>query len=374
MVDPQATVLIVDEDEIHREMLENMLEDDVRVITAATAQECLDALEQKPDLIVIDPPGGSPGWTLIPDIRNALEENSASLIVLTEESGFDTRLQAYEAGANDFLAKPFQPEEFLAKVQLNLNAKQFYRKLKQDAMDAMQTAMAAMKQSSDLGLILRFMEDTIRTQSHEELARVLREYLQQFSINCAVMIVSQNDAKYYYCGEDSQSSVLMAMCREKGRFVDIGLVTVTNGSDVTILVREMPHDEARYGEIKDVLGIMINLADARARSISTMAALHQEQQFGLQAQVQKGIERVIGMQNQIEAHAEHINRGMSGLKAKVSATLLAIGATEEQDATFTEMIEDYLEDMEDAYSGIIGLENDLKALTEALQSISASDG
>lgn len=367
----KATVLIVDADDIHQEMLQNMLEDEVTVFTSATAEGCLEALAKRPDLIVIDPAGGIDGWELIPKIRNMLEENSASIIVLTEEANFTTRLHSYEVGANDFLAKPFQPEEFLAKVQLNLNAKQFYSKLKQDAMDAMQTALTAMKQSSDLGLILRFMEDTIRTQSHEELAKVLHEYLQQFDIRCAVMIVSRNDAQYYYCGEDSQSSILMAMCREKGRFVDIGLVTVTNGTDVTILVKEMPREEARYGEIKDVLGIMINLADARARAISTLEELRQEKQFGLQASVLRGIDQITRMQRQIDKHAQKIDDGMSGLKSRVSATLLAIGATEEQDATFTEMIEDYLEGMEDAYSGIISLENDLKILTRELMAMVA---
>ena len=66
-------------------------------------------MAKRPDLIVIDPAGGIDGWELILEIRNMLEENSASIIVLTEEANFTTRLHSYEVGANDFLAKPFQP-------------------------------------------------------------------------------------------------------------------------------------------------------------------------------------------------------------------------------------------------------------------------
>ena len=42
-----------------------------------------------------------------------------------------------------------------------------------------------MKQSSDLGLILPLWGTPFALQSHEELAKVLHEYLQQFDIRCA---------------------------------------------------------------------------------------------------------------------------------------------------------------------------------------------
>lgn len=368
-------VMIVDKDGIYREMLENMLEDEVLVMAVGTAEDCLEALEyQKPDLIVVDPAGNEiEGFKFIETIREKLEHHSVSIIVLTRENNFDTRLKSYEAGANDFLAKPFQPEEFLAKVQLNLNSKQFYRKLKQDAVDAMQTAMAAMKQSNDLGLVLRFMEETIKTDSLASLADVLHSYLSQFAIECGIMIVDQQEAQYFHCQDEAQEAMLMAMCKDKGRLVDVGLVTVANGEYVTILVREMPKDETRYGEVKDILSIMINLADARAESIATLLALREEKQFGLQVSVKRGIERIHGMQAQVESHTETVNAVISGLRGRISESMLSIGATEEQENTLLEMVDDYLEDMEKAASGLIMLETDFKALIDELSELIASN-
>lgn len=361
-------VMIVDGDEIHREMLENMLEDDVDVVTIDNASVCLESIQYKvPDLIVIDPKDpGIDGWNLITRIRDTLEESAASIIVLTEEHNFGMRLKAYEVGANDFLAKPFQPEEFLNKVHLNLNSKQYYRRLKEEAQEAMATAMAALKQSSDLGLILHCMEDIIKAKNNQELADTLKHALSQLEIDIALMILNEDRAHYFFCTDGSPESVLMAMCRDKGRIVDIGLTTVINSADLSILIREMPKDEGRYGEIKDAVSIISNLASDRVRSLINAAELKKEQQFGLQASVLRGVDKISQMQRQIEGHAEQVNQGMSGLKSKIAESLLAIGATEEQESMVIEMLEDYLEGLEDAFIGIIKLESDLKNLTTEL--------
>ncbi len=368
MVNSLPLVMVVDGDEIHREMLENMLEDDMLVISVGTAEECLSSLQyKKPDVMIVDPENEEiKGFELIADIRNSIEQQACSFIVLTNDNSFDARIQAYEAGANDFISKPFQPEELLAKVKLNLNSKSFYKKLKQDAQEAMKTALSAMKQSSDLGLVLRFMEDSIVTESHSALADVIVDYMGQFGVESSVLFIIDDDAQYYHCREESQEALLMAMCREKGRIVDVGLVTVINGKNASILVKEMPTDEARYGEIKDVLGIMINLADARAKSIATTNALKDEQNFGLQASVQRGIEKVNNMQSQLAKHTDELSSLMLSFRGRIRESLLAVGASEHQEQIFLEMVDDSMEQMESAFNGVIRLESEFKGLIKEL--------
>ena len=360
-------VMIVDGDEIHREMLENMLEDDVPVVSAKSYDECLGIIEyKKPDVFIIDPADPNVnGYKLCQELQERLSDNFAYLFLSSDDS-FDARIKSYECGAQDFIPKPFQPAELLHKINLSLEAKQIQKNLKSDATEAMQTAMTAMKQSSDLGLVLQFMEESIKTGDYENLASVMISSLTQFSLEASIQILEGDEPQYYNCEVDSSEAHLMAMCKDKGRIVDVGMVTIVNGELVTLLIKEMPTEEARYGEVKDIIAIIINLSDAHAKSISTKQLLVKEQQFGLQGTIKKGQKKIEEMHQHIAKHSDQISKLMRTLKSKMRATLLQVNATEDQEAALLEMIDECLEEMEDAYSGIISIESGFAEVMEEM--------
>jgi two-component system KDP operon response regulator KdpE len=115
-----ATVLIVeDEAEIRRFVRAALTEQGYRVFDADTQRRGLiQAGTRKPDLVVLDL--GLPDGDGMDFIRDFRGWSAAPIIVLSARSDERDKVEALDAGADDFLAKPFGVDELLARVRAAL--------------------------------------------------------------------------------------------------------------------------------------------------------------------------------------------------------------------------------------------------------------
>jgi two-component system response regulator MprA len=112
-----TTVLVVDDDLKATDMLRRtLIYEGFRVITAANGVDALAAArDQKPALMVLD-------WNMpIMDgpatLRRLREEDGIPVLMLTGRAALEDKVNALEAGADDYLIKPFAPEELIARVK-----------------------------------------------------------------------------------------------------------------------------------------------------------------------------------------------------------------------------------------------------------------
>lgn len=117
---PADTILIIDDEVQIRRVVRNALSDvGVRVIEAATGREGIDlAAAERPLLIVLDlglP--DMPGISVCTEIR---AWSSAPIIVLSARHSDAEKVALLDAGADDYVTKPFSTAEFLARVRAQL--------------------------------------------------------------------------------------------------------------------------------------------------------------------------------------------------------------------------------------------------------------
>lgn len=118
MVTP-VVVIIEDEPQIRRFVRSALEAEGWQVFEADTARKGLsEAGTRKPDLLVLDLglPDGD-GLALIRDVRGW---SGVPIIVLSARSSEDEKIAALDAGADDYLTKPFGVGELLARVRANL--------------------------------------------------------------------------------------------------------------------------------------------------------------------------------------------------------------------------------------------------------------
>lgn len=116
MSNHDAHLLIVDDDERIRGLLQKFLLRHGFFVSAARdaahARRLLDGLEF--DLIVLDVM--MPGEDGISLTRSLREDITTPILLLTAKSETEDRIRGLEAGADDYLAKPFEPKELLLRI------------------------------------------------------------------------------------------------------------------------------------------------------------------------------------------------------------------------------------------------------------------
>jgi two-component system phosphate regulon response regulator OmpR len=118
-----ALILVVDDDARLRALLQRyLLENGFRVTTAENAADARDKLRFiSPDLMVLDVmmPGES-GLELVQSMRAHPSDPTPPVLLLTARGAPEDRIAGFEAGADDYLGKPFEPLELLLRIRAML--------------------------------------------------------------------------------------------------------------------------------------------------------------------------------------------------------------------------------------------------------------
>ena len=122
---PRDRILIVDDHPTNVALLKDILADDYLVATAASGEEALAIVSDfRPDLVLLDimMPGLN-GYETCQRMRVHPALRQTKIIMVSAKAMTSERLQGYEAGADDYITKPFDEDELLAKVRVYLRLK-----------------------------------------------------------------------------------------------------------------------------------------------------------------------------------------------------------------------------------------------------------
>jgi class 3 adenylate cyclase/CheY-like chemotaxis protein len=174
-----SKVLVVDDTPQNRRLMEAVLTPLGHAVSSAESGE--QALEMiaadPPDLVLLDVVmPGMDGYAVCRALRGNPDTQMLPIIMLTS-SGDQDKVGAIEAGADDFIARPFDQNELVARVRSLLRIKHYH--------DTIQA------QTAELGELNRTLESRVQAQVDEleHLGR-LRRFLSQ---QIADLIVSAND-------------------------------------------------------------------------------------------------------------------------------------------------------------------------------------
>jgi DNA-binding response OmpR family regulator len=111
------TILVVDDEEKIRDVIASyLIKEGFRVKEAATGNEAMHALQnQTVDLVILD--------LMLPDMEGELvcqsirQFNSVPILILTAKASENNRIKGLSIGADDYLTKPFDPREVVARVR-----------------------------------------------------------------------------------------------------------------------------------------------------------------------------------------------------------------------------------------------------------------
>lgn len=115
-------ILVVDDELNIGVLLENFLMQDYEVKYINNVDEALEWLESNlPDLIICDIQlPGKDGYHLLTSVRQRGFTSHTPVIMLSAKAESKERIKCYKLGAQDYLTKPFNPEELEEVIKKNL--------------------------------------------------------------------------------------------------------------------------------------------------------------------------------------------------------------------------------------------------------------
>ena len=113
----KVTILVVEDDASVRNLISTTLKaHDYRFITAATGESAvMEAASHNPDILLLDL--GLPDIDGVEVIRRIRSWSNAPTIVISARSEDSDKIDALDAGADDYLTKPFSVDELLARLR-----------------------------------------------------------------------------------------------------------------------------------------------------------------------------------------------------------------------------------------------------------------
>lgn len=124
-------VLVVDDEPRNQRIIAEILEDEAECRMASSGEECLETIEAfAPDLLLLDiMMPGIDGYEVCKKLKADPKFALLKIILVSGKAMVEERLKGYEANADDYMTKPFVPEELLAKTKVFLRLSRMEKEL-----------------------------------------------------------------------------------------------------------------------------------------------------------------------------------------------------------------------------------------------------
>ena len=234
----ERRILVVDEDPDSLEIIaETLAWDGYQVRKAASGAEALEGIEQwSPDLLLLDV--NMPGLSGMETLTKARQKiQYVAVMFISGHSSTEAVIQGLDAGADDYIPKPFDPLELLARVRTQLRIK--------DLNDQLRVANERLKELVDIDdLTGLYNMRSVYQRLESELERA-RRFGRQV---CVVMLdmdkfKSVNDGHDHLFGSYVLSEV-GAIIRQSIRSIDLG--ARYGGDEFLIMLTETHHQGAQH--------------------------------------------------------------------------------------------------------------------------------
>lgn len=265
--DPHAPLvaLIEDDDEV-RDVIGNALSAGYRVRTAVNGEAGLELIQEvRPDVVVSDVMmPGLDGYQLCRELRKREDMRQTPVLLLTARGDVEHSMEGFDAGADDYVTKPFHPRELLARVGVQVRMRRMVSELAHRerlvALGVLTSSLAHQVRSpltsiiAGLPLLERRLRDTMDPRSRELLHSIIESgdrIEQQIADLLTLSHVDQESNAHFRPAEGVQSCVRLLRARAR------------SGVTIEVDLRDSAELQGRPG---DVGHVFLNLIDNAVRA------------------------------------------------------------------------------------------------------------
>jgi CheY-like chemotaxis protein len=348
---PSFKVFAVDDDPVVLDILRAILEPDCEIQTFSSVEDCQARLAtEKPDLFLLDVNlPGIDGYTFCRQIKDAFETRRIPVIFVSGNDTIEERIKGYDAGGEDFIVKPFEPEELLRKFMVAQSMVLSQRSLTTQAEEAEMLSSLVMASMDETGILLQFMSKLIAMESAEEVADGLLELMGRYRLDGVVQTrlgsVTQTRSA---AGKNLPLEVaVIEHVRDQGRIFEFSRRSVHNFERVTLMVNTLPLNDPDYcGRLRDHLSVAAQGVDSRLKALQVEEA-NRRAQGGILAALESVGDTIMELRDAHQNNSAASSKLVVDLQETLLNSFYRLGLTDNQEKFLQNMVGDFMTRMAD---------------------------
>lgn len=265
------TILSIDDNEANQQLLAMSLTGFNLLLAMHGEEGVLKAQENKPDLILLDiNMQGLNGYEVCKKLKEDPITEHIPVVFLSAMNSLDDRINSYKAGGDDYIPKPFDILELKHKMRVLLAYQNHFNELKKRLKTASNVAITAMNNSSEMGVIIAFVTQSISSSNAADIAENVLAALSTFQLNGSLAIRTENHQTRYYSNTlmSPLETQLLNTAKDSAHVVSLGKRAIFTTDTITLLIKDMPAEDAdKCGRLRDHLAILASCADARIKGL-----------------------------------------------------------------------------------------------------------
>lgn len=370
-------ILIIDDCDFTAIYLEGLIGDHYRIRYCANGESGIAAaLAEIPAVVLMDVEmPGMDGYAACRLLKENPLTRDVPVIFLSARVDPADRLAGYEVGGEDYIAKPFEPDELTCKVDVLLRNHQNKHELAQRVRWATDAAMTAMSNVGDSGIIMRLLADMMASLDDRSVADCIMRAMEAFDLDVSLQLRG-GDETLSWSSEGGcsplEESVLgnMATC---ARIVDLGVRSAFNYPRVSIIVRNMPRgNPEHYGRVKDNLTKVAEAVDVHLRSLGRVRSAVRRGDKLLDL-LQRNMARLQEIESRYRVQRAASSQILNRLVEDIECSFVSLGLTEAQEGDLQERIRNAIDEAQSLYFQEVEADGAMRSLTDEFNAVLAEE-
>jgi len=314
---------------------------------------------------------GMDGYETCRQLKGDFDLDAIPVIFISSHDQIEARLRGYEAGAEDYILKPFAPQELLAKISGLLNKASEKSQLKEMASYASQTAMTAMCSMSEVGSLLQSLQAFNNCTTYATVVETALNGLASYGLEGAIQVRTPDGALTRTShGEASplEASVIGHMAGMERIVQYRNRLSITYPA-VSLLVSNMPtEDPDRCGRLRDHLAVLVESAEVRT---ATLIAEARSRIRG--ERIAASVKRITDALTEIDSEQRQSRAAtmtaIQTLTTHLERAYVQLALTEKQEEYLAGIASEGIARVEDAQSAEAGQQDRMTRIVRELQAM-----
>ncbi len=342
---------------------------------------CLTAItKQHPDLALISiQTGQTNNLSIVQELKTNKKTKQIPIILLSDNDNPEIITTNDRHKTCDIITPNSNLTNIENRIHLAIKNSFAIKELERKIAHEKQNAFNAMQNSSELGLVIQFLERITSCNTYKKVAELIFDFFKKLNVYGSITFHHCHSNYQYFSSDYTQKPIELELIKELKNFSQIQEHTIGNikslkkrllacSQNATLLIRNPPSEDKKREQLTDILNALINGIDSKIIDIERHISAEKTQTI-LNASLQTTQKTISYLDISLQKSQKETCDIISAVMSKMESRLSMLGLTEAQETYFIELLDHSMQKLVTLYTSEVEIERSFSKVSGLLQKL-----